>query len=160
MMTKDADDFLFGGGSRAARFENVGDTITGTVTFFDVVQQTAMETNEPLTWSDGRPRMQLIVDLQTDQGDGADDDGVRRLYAKGGNYEVAEGSGTSLRDAIGDAVRKAGCKSFEEGATLTVGFTGLGKKTNRGFAAPKLYRAKYEPPRKAMAAADVFDEGF
>lgn len=156
-MSDAANDFLFGGGGRAAKFENVGDQVTGIVTFFDVVQQTAMETNEPLTWSDGRPRMQMVIDLQTDLGNGDDDDGIRRVYAKGGNYEAAEGTGSSLKDAISDAVRKAGSKRFETGATLTVAHTGMGKKTNRGFAAPKLYRARYEAPKQS-ADASVFDE--
>ena len=157
-MPNEAESFLFGGGGRAAKFENVGDQVTGTVTFYDVVQQTAMETNEPLTWSDGKPRMQMIIDIQTDLGDGDEDDGIRRVYAKGGNYEVAEGTGTSLKDAIRDAVKKAGSKNFETGATLTVAFTGMGKKTNRGFAAPKLYRARYEVPKQSTPATDLFDD--
>jgi hypothetical protein len=153
----DANSFLFGGGGRAAKFDQIGDQVTGKVVSYDVVQQTAMETNEPLTWSDGKPRMQMVVDLQTELNDGDEDDGIRRVYAKGGNYEVAEGSGTSLKDAIRDAVKKAGAKEFATGATLTVAFTGMGKKTNRGFAAPKLYRARYEEPKQAMPLADLED---
>jgi hypothetical protein len=153
----DANSFLFGGGGKAAKFEEVGDQVTGTVVSYDVVQQTAMETNEPLTWADGKPRMQMIIDVQTDLGDGDEDDGIRRVYAKGGNYEVAEGSGTSLKDAIRDAVKKAGEKEFATGATLTVAFTGMGKKTNRGFSAPKLFRARYEAPKQSMPLADLED---
>jgi hypothetical protein len=155
----DANSFLFGGGGRAAKFEDVGDSVTGTVVSFEVVQQTAMETNEPLTWSDGKPRMQMVVDLQTDLRDGGDeDDGIRRIYVKGGNYEVAEGSGTSMKDALSDAVRKAGAKEFATGATLTMAFTGMGKKTNRGFAAPKLYRARYEVPKQSTNVDDLFGD--
>ena len=157
-MSNDVNDFLFGGGGKAARFDQIGDTVEGTITDAVLSQQTDMETNQPLTWSDGRPRMQLVVTLQTSMKDDPDDDGVRKIYAKGGRYEVAEGAGTSLKDAIGDAVKKAGARTIEEGATLKVGHSGMGKKTNRGFNAPKLYRAVYTAPVAKVAVDDLFDE--
>jgi len=154
----EANDFLFGGGGKAAKFENIGDTVEGTITDVKVAQQTSMEDNTPLTWADGSPRMQLIITLQTEAKDSDDDDGVRKVYAKGGKYEVAEGTGTSLKDAIADAVKKAEAKSIDEGGVLRVGFTGMGKKTNRGFSAPKLYRATYTAPVKSVAAADLWGD--
>src|SRR5580765_4582767 len=134
------DDFLFASGGKAAKFEQIGDTVEGEITDAVVSQQTHMETNEPLTWADGSPRMQLVITLQTSERSD-DDDGLRRVFAKGGKYEVATGTGTSMKDAIGDAVKKAGAKSLDVGGHLKVGFSGEGKKTNRGFSAPKLYRA-------------------
>ena len=156
----DVNDFLFGGGGKAAKFEEMGDTITGVIDHVEVNQQTSMEDNTPLTWSDGSPRKQLVITLATELRDGEDDDGKRRVYAKGGNYEVASGSGTSMKDAIGDAVRKAGAKSLDEGGTLTVAFTGMGKKTNRGYSAPKLYKARYEAPKSSVSADDLFGQDF
>jgi hypothetical protein len=154
----DVNDFLFGGGGKAAKFEAIGDTVSGTITDVKVSQQTSMDDNTPLTWPDGSPRMQLVISLQTDERtDGEDDDGVRKLYAKGGKYEVAEGTGTSMKDAIADAVKKAGAKSIDEGGKLTVGHTGMGKKTNRGFSAPKLYRAQYEAPKASVDANDLWE---
>jgi hypothetical protein len=158
-MSADVDKFLFGGGGKAARFEKIGDTVEGTITNVEVTQQTSMEDNQPLTWPDGQPRMQLVVTLQTSAKDDADDDGVRKVYAKGGKYEPAEGTGTSMKDAIADAVKKAGAKSISEGGKLKVGHTGMGKKTNRGFSAPKLFRAVYTAPVASVAASDLFDEG-
>jgi len=157
-MNTDTNDFLFSGGSRAAKFENIGDTVEGTITDAVVSQQTDMETNQPLTWSDGSPRMQLVVTLQTEQKVDGDDDGTRRIFAKGGKYEAVEGTGTSMKDAIADAVKKAEARSLDEGGTLRVGFTGLGKKTNRGFSSPKLFRATYTPPVKSVQAADLWDQ--
>lgn len=155
----DVNDFLFGGGGKAAKFEKIGDTVEGQITDVKVTQQTSMEDNTPLTWPDGSPRMQLVIALQTNERtEGEDDDGVRKLYAKGGKYEVAEGTGTSMKDAIGDAVKKAGAKTIEEGGKLTVGHSGMGKKTNRGFSAPKLYRAVYDPPKASVAASDLWEE--
>lgn len=152
------DDFLFGGGGKAAKFDEVGDQVTGTIIDAKISQQTSMEDNTPLTWSDGSPRMQLVISLQTDERADDNDDGVRRLYAKGGRYEVASGTGSSMKDAVADAVKKANARSLDEGGTLTVAHTGVGKKTNRGFSAPKLFRARYEPPKASIASGDLFDE--
>jgi len=154
----DANDFLFGGTGKAAKFEEVGDQVEGVIDDVKVAQQTSMEDNTPLTWPDGSPRMQLIITLRTAAREGDDDDGVRRVYAKGGRYEVASGNGTSMKDAIADAVKKAGAKSIDEGGTLRVAHTGIGKKTNRGFSAPKLFRATYTAPKASVSADDLFDE--
>jgi len=158
-MSNDVRDFLMGGTGKGFKFENVTDTVSGVVTNVEIAQQTSMEDNTPLTWADGSPRMQLIVSLQTDLRDpeSENDDGVRRIFAKGGNFEVATGSGKSMKEAIADAVRRAGAKSIDEGGTLTVAYTGEGKKTNRGYQAPKLFKAKYEPPVNRVAADDLFD---
>lgn len=158
MPADDVSSFLFGGGGRAAKFDQVGDQVTGTIVDAQMQQQTAMETNEPLTWSDGRPRMQLVITLQTDDRNGDDDDGQRRIYCKGGNYEVASGTGTSLKDAISDALKKANARSLDEGGKLTVAYTGEAKRTNRGFNPAKLYRAKYEAPKVSIKADDLFEE--
>jgi hypothetical protein len=154
----DIDRFLFGGGGKSFKFETIGDTVEGTITDVAVSQQTSLEDNTPLTWADGSPRMQLVITLQTEARDDDEDDGVRKVYAKGGKYEVASGTGSSMKEAIAEAVKKAGAKSIDEGATLKVGYSGEGKKTNRGFSAPKLFRATYTPPVKSVAAADIWDE--
>jgi hypothetical protein len=41
------------------------------------------ETKAPAFWPDGRPKMQVIMDLQTDVREDPDDDGKRALYVKG-----------------------------------------------------------------------------
>ena len=157
-MSKDVEDFLFGGGGKAAKFETVGDMVKGTILDCKLTQRTSMEDNTPLTWADGRPQMQLVVTLQTDEKTDAEDDGQRRVYARGGNYEVASGEGTSLKDAIANAVKKAGERALTEGGTLAVVYSGEGKKTNRGYSAPKLFKAKYEAPVASVAGADLFDD--
>lgn len=156
-MSDDIERFLNGGGGKAAKFENIGDFVEGTITNAELTQQTSMEDNSPLTWQDGSPRMQLVVTLSTDLREGEEDDGARRIYAKGGTYEVAEGSGKSMKDAIQEACKKAGAKTITEGGVLKVAFTGLGKKTNRGYSAPKLFRAAYKLPVASVAVDDLFD---
>lgn len=157
-MDKDVDGFLFGGGVTAAKFEAIGDYIEGKVTDAVVSQQTSMEDNTPLFWPDGKPKMQLVITLQTDLSTSDEDNGLRRVFAKGGRYEVASGKGQSMKDAIADAVRKSGAKSLEENGKLKLGYTGEGKKTARGYSAPKLFTASYSVPVASVAVADLFDD--
>jgi hypothetical protein len=157
-MSAEVEDFLFGGGGKAAKFETIGDLVKGTILDCKLTQRTSMEDNTPLTWPDGRPQMQLVVTLATDERVDNDDDGVRRVYARGGNYEAASGEGQSMKDAIANAVKKTGERSLTEGGTLTVAYTGEGKKTNRGYSAPKLFKAKYEAPVASVAGSDLFDD--
>lgn len=156
----DVNAYLFGGGGKAAEFKQVGDMIVGTITNVEMAQQTALEDNKPLFWDDGSPRMQLVITLQTDQRDPDDetDEGLRRLYAKGGKFEVADGKGQGLKEAIADAYKKAGLKSIEVGHKLTVGYTGNGKTKTRGHNAPKLYSAKVEPGSPSVPASDLWDD--
>jgi len=157
-VSDNVSDFLFGGGGKAAKFEQIGDFTEGTITDVRMAQQTSMDDNQPLTWSDGSPRMQLVITLQTKDHDGENDDGMRRIYAKGGNFEVAEGSGKSLKDAIADAVKRAEARSIDEGGILKVAYTGNGKRTNRGYQAPKLFKASYKAPVASVATSELFDD--
>lgn len=137
MTTPTADQFLMGGGVASAKFERVGDAITGTVHDApEVRQQTDLSTGQPKFWDDGRPMMQLVVTLATSLRDDPDDDGLRRIYVKG----------KSLTDAVREAVRKAGGKGLEVGGRLTVRYTGDGAQTKKGFNPPKLYAAEYTRP--------------
>ncbi len=142
-------------GGHTAKFEDIGDGVEGVVLFADEVPQTDIETGKPVLWDDGKPRMQWVVDVQTANRDDDDDDGIRRVYAKGGKFEAASGTGTSLMVAIRDAVRAAGASALEEGGTLKVRHTGLGKKKTAAYAAPKLYQAKYDPPAKGVAVGQT-----
>lgn len=140
----DANTILMGGGVPSAKFETVGASARGTVDNITASQQTDFTTGELLTWPNGDPRMQVLVDLATEQRDPAvaDDDGRRRLYIKGKN----------LTAAVREAVRKAGAKGLEVGGLLTVTYIGDGTQEKRGINAPKLYEASYRPPDHAAAA--------
>ena len=145
-----ADAFLLGGGGKSASFENVGDSITGTVESTEVRQQTDMVTGEPETWPSGDPKMQLLVRLQTSNRDDQDDDGIRTLYVKGSKKPGSR----SLHDAVASAVRQAGAKGLEEGGTLTVTHDGTEPSSTRGFNDRKLYSATYAAPDKAAQTGD------
>ena len=155
MSITDPNDFLFASGARSAKFENVGDTLKGVIVSAEVAQQTDPDNGTPKKWDDGRPVMQLIVTVQTDLREEDGDDGQRRIYAKGGNYEVASGKGSAMLVAIREAIKKAGASKIAEGATLTVQHSGLGVKKKAAFNAPKLYVAKYEPAANAVDLDDI-----
>jgi hypothetical protein len=157
MSQTDVGNFLFSGGAKAFQFNDFGDTVSGEVVTAEVRQQTSME-GEPLTWPDGKPRQQLVITLQTTLHEGDDDDGQRTVYAKGGRFDVQQGEGSSMRDAIADAVRQIGAKSIDPGDELAVSFTGLGV-AKRGYQAPKLYTAGFRKAKASIKAKDLFGDG-
>lgn len=157
-MSNDVNAFLFEGGAKSFQWgETPGTVCRGTIESAELRQQTSLDDNKPLTWDDGRPRMQLVITLQTAERDSDDDTGLRSIYAKGGRYEIAEGEGQSMRDAIAQAVKDAGATSIDPGDELAVGFTGRGK-AKRGYTAPKLYAASFRKATASVSAADLFDD--
>ena len=155
-MSDDVNDFLFAEGGKSFKFTKIGDTVKGTVVKAKVGQQTSID-GQKLTWDDGSPRKQLVVTLQTDDQDNDDDDGVRMIYAKGGNFEVAKGEGTSMRNAIADAVKDAGADKLEPGDELAVCYTGE-SKARRGYSPAKLYVAGFKKTVGSVAASDLFGD--
>ena len=141
-MTDPVNDFLMGSGGRSATFKNVKDMVWGEVVHSEVRQQTNFDSGDPLFWEDGKPRLQLVISLQTDAKEDDEDDGVRKVYAKG-----------NMLKAIRAAISKAGARGISNGGKLAVQYTGDGPKPARGFP-PKIYGAKYEPPIQTTALPD------
>lgn len=144
-MSYSADDF-FAGGTPSAKFDSPGVTVAGTITRVgEPMQQRDFTTGNPKFWDDGKPMLQLPVDVRTDLRDPevTNDDGTRALYIKG-----------ELQKAVRTAVRQAGATGLREGGHLSVTYTGNGEARQRGMNPPKLYSATYTPP--AAAGADQF----
>jgi hypothetical protein len=140
-VSTDPNNFLMGGGGRSAKFDNAGDTITGTITAEpEMRQQTDIKSGQPKFWDNGDPQMQLVVRLQTDLREDADDDGIRAIYVKGGF------KAPTMQKAIADAVRASGAKGLAVGGTLTVTYTGNGPASGVGMNPPKYYTAQYQAP--------------
>lgn len=145
------------GGGKSWSPDKIGEKLEGTITLIERRQQRDFTTGEGLEWSDGSPRMLTYVELQTNERDDSDDDGVRALYLKGGrNFEAAEGKGNSGEVALVEAAKKAGMKSVDEGAKLTIVHSGVAKPTTRGYQGAKLYAIKLEPG-KSSVEVDDFD---
>lgn len=150
-MSDDVNDFLMGNGAKAFPFENMGDTVKGTIVSMKKQQQTDMTTKQPAYWDNGDPKMMLVVVLQTELQDEDDDEGLRSIFLRGGNPKAVKGKGTSSLVAVKDAVKRSGTKKgIEEGGTLTLQYAGEGERSNRAFNPPKLYLANYEPPSFAV----------
>ncbi len=136
-----ADDFLMGGGVPSAKFPAIGSTVSGRITERPTVeQQRDFTTGDLKFWDDGKPQMQLVVTLATNERDpeNPEDDGTRRLYVKG-----------QMKNAVASAVRAAGARGLEVGGTLTVTYARDGQKSNPRFNAPKNFDAQYVPAATA-----------
>jgi hypothetical protein len=155
---KDANDFLMQQGGKAFPFEHLNDVAIGEVVSAEIRQQTDVDTGEKLFWTDGSPRMQLVVTLQTQLHTNDDDDGIRQVFAKGGAHEVASGEGQAMKPAIAQAVRDGGGSGLNPGDQLAIAWTGEGVKKNRAFNAPKLYTASWKPAApSSVSGKDLFD---
>ena len=131
----DANDWLMSGGVKATKFENVGDYVVGHIMRPPVMQQVRdINTRQPKYWDDGKPQLQMVVTLMTEERDpeDPDDDGQRCLYIKG-----------QMQRAVADAVRKAKAPGLQVGGKLMVTYVGDGKPSGKGMNPPKLYDAKY-----------------
>lgn len=145
----EATNFLLGGGVPSAKFEAIGTTVGGVITEEpEMRQQNDFDANEPAFWPDGKPKMQLVVTVQTDLRDPEvqDDDGQRRFYVR-----------ANLQKAVAAAVRKAKASALEVGGTLQVTYSADGAKSNPRFNAPKLYTATYTPPAANFLASTPDD---
>lgn len=142
-MTDTLEGFLGGGGSPSASFKEVGTVVKGTVTAAELSQQTEFGTGTPKTWDDGKPMMQIVVTLQTDERDATidDDEGERRLFVKG-----------AMLKSLRDAVKGAGVKTVEVGGTLAVKYTGDAAPSKPGLNGAKQYVVQYKVPEPAVDA--------
>ena len=118
--------------SSYAKFEEIGATTTGKITEPpETTQQLDFDTQEPLFWKSGQPRVALVVTLDTE-----DSDEPVKLFAKG-----------EMLKAIKSAVREAKATALLPGGSLWVQYSGDGEPTRRGYTPPKLYKAAYDPPK-------------
>lgn len=143
-------DGFFSGGGKSVKFPNIGDSVTGVVAMVHPPeQQTTPQGELVFDKKTNAPKMQIRIELETDERDPADqfDDGRRTLYVKGW-----------MKGAIGDAMRRAGASGAPQiGGKLTVKFTA--EEPNPGMSATKKYEASYTPPSAGAGAADGFFGG-
>lgn len=132
---------LFESSSKGVKFDTIGANVTGTVKSAPRErQQTKYGTQEPDFWPNGDPKMQILVDLQTDQRVDASDDGERTLYVASKN----------MKRAIGEAIRAANASDIAPGGVLTVTYVGNDPASKNPANPAKLYQAQYTAPSSAF----------
>ncbi|WP_346103530.1 hypothetical protein [Nonomuraea maheshkhaliensis] len=101
-----------------------------------VIQQTEYITRRPLFFSDGTPRMQLRVVLDTGQCDPniPNDNGWRVLYLK-----------AASADAVALAMEAVGVEEMDIGGVLSVTFTQWGQANGNGHIGRE-WESEYLPP--------------
>lgn len=127
----DIDDLFAGGGAPVAKFPTIGTTHVGTITHLEARQQRDFDKNEPLTWDDGSPRMELVITI-----DNAGES--MRLFVKG-----------AMLSALRDEIRRVGVKKPEVGGKIAVKYSHDGENKNPKLNPPKMYQVAYEPPTAA-----------
>jgi hypothetical protein len=131
-MTQPTIGTFFSPGGKAAKFplDAPGTTVEGVITRVHPPEpQVDFDTQQPIPG-----KLQIRIEVQTQQHDDNDDDGIRTLYVRGW-----------MTGAIGDALRKQGVAEPEVGAKLAVTYTGTGPSKRPGLSGPKLFTASYTP---------------
>lgn len=106
----------------------VGDAYTGTITALETAQVRNYESGEPEFWEDGNPKLQIVVTLATTYGDGAEDDGERKVYLFGQKLQAAKA-----------ALKEAGMQKLELGTQFTITYSGTKPSSNKKYNDVKLY---------------------
>lgn len=164
------EDLLNGGGAPAVKWSDenripqIGKTVKGTVVEVEVGQQRDMEGNLKF-WpkkpgeTEEKPMEQLVITLQTDERDASieDDDGIRRIFARGGKKQVGPKGGSPALQAISRALEesKSGHRTLHPGSTFAMQLVELGKPAVVGHAPPHLFIAQYKPGEAGPAVADL-----
>jgi len=154
MTPPDPSALLMGGGGRWTKFDAPGDSVKGELLSVEARQATTIE-GAPKTFDNGDPIWEVVVTIQTDLREDAEDDGQRKV-ALGGSKKYA-----SKAKAAADAVKASGASKLEVGGTFALAYTGDGEPTQRGYSAPKLFQAAYKAPVAGVDLGNLLgDDGF
>lgn len=153
---------LGGGGGSSFSFgpqgSQPGSHVSGTVIDMKEVQETNYDTKEPETWSNGDPKMQYRVTLQTELRDPANpqDDGQRDIYLNGYRKPHPKTGTSGTLYAVLQSVQQAtGTTSLQPGGKLTLqwisgmGFTGDPRHYQAWYEAPAIDLGGGQPPNPA-----------
>lgn len=140
--------FAGSGKSPFDKYSQPGTTVTGTITNVDFRQQTEYGTNQPATFPSGDPKMQFVIQIQTDIHDDQDDDGIRALYINAWGAK---------KQALAAAIQASGAHKASEilvpGTIMTATFVGEKQvQGNNGTYTQKDYR--YVLQKGAVAGMD------
>jgi len=134
------DDMMGGGGESlpAFKFSEIGATVTGQILDGNKLEDRRPD-GTPVTWDNGEPKHVYVFKLDT-TGDGVAD---TSLWVRGNLVKVLK-----------EAMTQAGLKPSDR-PKITVKHHELGE-ARKGYAAPKLYKAKVEPAPVPSVEIDDF----
>lgn len=143
--------FDLGGEGNSFAFDTIGASVTGRITDIEQVQQTDMQTGQPAVWDDGKPKMMVRVELQTEIRDTPFDDGKRSVYLRGPRKPESKSSMAAVLAAV---MAATGTRAIAPGGTLTLTYSGDGVPPRKGYSAPKQYEASYRAPLVDLGGGD------
>lgn len=118
--------------------------VRGQILDVSVSNRTDYKTGDVLYFKDGKPKQQVVITIQTDIRDGADDDGRRRVYVKM-DYK-------SDREGLVRAVEAAGDDDVRVGGELAAQFLGQLKDEHGVEQAWNTTKYEYRKPNNLAAA--------
>lgn len=118
--------------------------VRGQILDVSVSNRTDYKTGDVLYFKDGKPKQQVVITIQTDVRDGADDDGRRRVYVKM-DYK-------SDREGLVQAVEAAGDDDVRIGGELAAQFLGQLKDEHGIEQAWNTTKYEYRKPNNLAAA--------
>lgn len=131
-------------GGKGLKFPTPGTSYTGIVNAEPYEeQQKEYGSDRPATYPNGDPKMQILVNLDTQLREEADDDGRRTLYV----------TSAKMKRAIFDAISAAGVDDIKVGGTLTITYTGNDPQSKNPANPAKLYSASYVAPAPGAGSA-------
>ena len=131
-------------GGKAAKFLQIGATITGQISALPFEKQATKFGSQDLDfWPNGDPKMDIVVPLENTNAPREDgnDDGDRTIYV----------SSKNMRTAIAQAIQASGQQDVAIGGTLTVTYVGDDPNSKNPANPAKLYQAQYTPPATGFA---------
>jgi hypothetical protein len=116
----------------------VGDSYTGVITNLETAQVRNYDSGEPEFWDDGKPKLQIVVTLDTDyiDPDVEGDDGTRKVYLAGQKLTAAK-----------QAMKEAGIQKLEKGFKFTISYVGTKPSSNKKYNDVKLYGIAIVPSK-------------
>lgn len=145
------DDYRAPGGAMSffSKHSQPGDTVTGRILDVYQMQVTDYMTGQPKTWDNGDPQMQIIIKIQTDLQNDADDDGQRSIYIKTWGRQW---------NALWEAAKAIGARKLSAalrvGAEFTATYVREEAATKPGLNATKVY--EYRISAGTSANLDAF----
>lgn len=138
-MTIDITSQLLGPSSPTVKFEVEGDVRKIRITDIDRTQETSYDTNEPVFWPNGEPKMQYVLR-------GVVDGEESRMFVKG--YMI---------EALREALRKAGVTAGDSlvGGTLAFKWDSTDAPRKAGMKGARRYVAQYEAAPKGVVGDDL-----